>query len=89
MKKILIVTFLSLFTCLLLFGYFNALEGSGENAAALEKAWRDAEELIKEANDKMVQYEKWFHGYITEYNTITGQGLSTALSMWSPLDVSK
>ncbi len=89
MKKCLMVTFLSLFTCLLLFGYFNAIEGSAENAAELLKALEDAEAAIKEANDKMSQLRTWWHGYIVEYNTITGMGLSTALSMWSPLDVSK
>jgi hypothetical protein len=73
----------------LLFGYFNAIEGSSENAAELLKALKDAEEAIKTANDKMSQLRTWWHGYIVEYNTITGMGLSTALTMWSPLDVSK
>lgn len=86
MKKCLIVIAFLSTLCL---GYIAITHGQDTDTAALKKAWRDAEAKIKEANDRMNQLELEFNGYITEHNTITGNALSPALTIWSPIDLAK
>ncbi|MDE0014548.1 MAG: hypothetical protein OXU51_00055 [Candidatus Poribacteria bacterium] len=89
MKKCLILTVLCLVASLFLFGYFNEIQSSGANTVKLGEALDKAEKAIAEANKAMLGWEKEKEKYEVERDALKAQGVTTAATMWNPIDIAK